>query len=112
MALIAFAAPILPGKKDAYDEWVAELNGSRRDEYEQHLRRVGKKREWSLLQQTPDGDLAVVVQEADDPQAMMRRFVESREPFDVWMKDKIQEVHGLDMSSPPPPPELKVEGSA
>lgn len=109
MALMAFSAPILPGKTEAYEEWAAELTGDRRGEYEEHMRRVGKTREWSFLQRSPQADFVVVVHESDDLEAMMQKFVDSEEPFDVWFKDKIEEIHGIDLAAPPPMPERKVE---
>ena len=109
MGNISFAAPIQPGKTDAWKA-AAEIKGARKSGYEASRRRLGVKSERAFLQQTPMGDVIIVSIEADDTDSFMERMATSADPFDVWFKKTVIEgVHGMDLSSPPPMPELMVE---
>lgn len=61
------------------------------------------------LQSTPDGDLAIVVIEANDIPSALGALATSQEPFDQWFRDHIQEVHGMDLAAGFPPPEQLLE---
>ena len=103
---MAFAAPLLPGKADAdRDALASTQSGERKADYESSRRRAGITREAVWLQSTPDGDVAVVLIEADDIAAALGTLAGSQEPFDVWFREHIQEVHGMDLSEGFPPPE-------
>ena len=57
------------------------------------------------LQQTPEGDYAVVCLEGDDPDGVVSRYLNSDEPFDRWFTETILiGTHGMDASQEPPPP--------
>jgi ribosomal protein L16 Arg81 hydroxylase len=43
--------------------------------------------------------------EADDIGSAMEQIALSEEPFDQWFRERIQEVHGVDLAEPQPPPE-------
>ncbi len=51
------------------------------------------------------GTVAVVYLEADDVGSAMEQVALSEEPFDQWFRERIQEVHGVDLAEPQPPPE-------
>jgi len=107
MAMLAMAAPILPGKLDRWQELKAQLMGPRRDEYEASRRRMGVQ-EQSFLQRTPNGDLVILVFEGSDPAGAMAKMAGSKDPFDEWMAQQALEIHGLDLhhlgSMPMPEP--------
>jgi len=50
----AFAAPILPAKLDAWEVWIAELNGPRKAEFDDMNTRYNVTGHRAWLQQTPD----------------------------------------------------------
>jgi len=104
MQSIAFAAPILPGKADAFRDWM-RLEGERRKEHEASRERLGIGREAVWLQQTPAGDMAIIYMEADDLQAAFAGLATSQEPYDRWSRDTISDVHGIDLTQGFPPPE-------
>lgn len=105
MAEFAFAVPVLPGQEDLDRRTLDEMSGARREEYEAAARRAGIKRQVVWHQQTPDGTVAVVYIEADDPAAALGEFGSSDEPFNAWFRDQMKEVHGIDISEPGPPQE-------
>lgn len=104
MASVAFAAPILPGKLEAWKRFNDELNGPQRKEFEDQQKRIGIARQRVWLQHTPAGDMVLVVQEGEDPQKAMEILGASDNAFDVWFKEQVKDVHGLDLSQPTPGP--------
>ena len=107
MALMAMAAPILPGKLDQWQEMKAQMMGPRRDAYEASRRRIGLQ-EQSFLHRTPMGDLVILVFEGPDVAGAMAKLASSKDPFDEWMVQQALEIHGLDLrhidSMPMPEP--------
>lgn len=47
---------------------------------------------------TPVGDFAVVLIEAADLSTAMLGLATSQEAFDVWFRDHLRTVHGLDLA--------------
>lgn len=104
----AFAAHIPAGKIDAWRSAMRRCHPDNPD-YVGSRRALGIRREAAWLQSTPDGDLAVVYIEADDLALAFRGFATSSEPFDVWFREAIHELHGIDLGAPAPPPQLVVD---
>jgi hypothetical protein len=102
LSAFAFAIPVVPGKEELDRETLDEMAGERRDEYEAALRQAGLTRHDIWHQETPDGTVAVVYAEGDDPEAGVARFGSSDEPFNAWFRDRMQEVHGVDISQGAP----------
>ncbi len=78
MALLAVAFPILPGKTAECKNFISELNGSRRAEFEANRKKLGVH-ERTFLQQTPMGDLVIATLEGDG-------FAPCG-PLRVWVRD-------------------------
>ena len=101
-----FILPIVRGKEDLYRQTWDEIEGARRDEYAAAWKDAGVTRQAVWHQQTPDGStLAIVYIEASDPDAQ-QRFVSSDADISRWFVQRMQEVHGRDVSEPPLPVEL------
>lgn len=94
---VAFVAPILPGKTEAWRAAMAELSGPRQAEYHESRERLGIRREARWLQRTGEGDFAIIYLEADDLGAAFRGLGFSEEPFDQWFRATMQDVHGFDL---------------
>jgi hypothetical protein len=106
MTEIVFAIPIRSGKEELDRETREEMAGPRRDEYEAALKEAGITRQAVWHQQMPDGGtLAIVYVEGTDPDAH-QRFVTSDADISRWFVERMQEVHGRDVSQPPLPVEL------
>jgi hypothetical protein len=104
MAVTVFAAPILPGKTDAWKAAVAEMKGPRAEGHAESRRLHGVRREVACLQQTPMGDFVCVFMEADDPDTVMQREMESDHPFDRWFCETILAgCHGITPKGEIPP---------
>ena len=104
MPVATFAAPILPGKTEAWKQATQEIAGSRKPEYEESRRRLGVTREIASLQSTPQGDFVVVCLEADEPDEIISRILASGAPFDRWFAEAILKgAHGIGGAQEPPP---------
>jgi ribosomal protein L16 Arg81 hydroxylase len=103
MASIGFVVPVLPGKEQADREWLDEMDGARRDEYLSAWRNAGVTRHTVWQQQTADGTADVVYIEADDIAAAMQDISRSDEPFQRWFRERVLDVHGIDLTSQTPP---------
>jgi hypothetical protein len=104
MAAIAFVLPILPGKEQTDKDFLREAAGPRKAELQESRRRLGITREAGWHQQTPQGTLAIIYIEADDPQRVFQGIATSTEPFDQWFRERAMEVHGVDLTQPMPGP--------
>jgi hypothetical protein len=60
MSSLALAIPLPPGKTEAWRRFTDELKGPRRAEMHDMLRRAHLTQHNFYLQQTPQGDLAIV----------------------------------------------------
>ena len=98
MAGFAFSVPIVPGKEELDRKTFDEMLGARREEYEAALRRAGITRQAIWHQETPDGTVAVVYVEGDDPEAGLTQFGSSDEPLNTWFREQMKVVHGVDIS--------------
>jgi hypothetical protein len=94
----AFSIPIVPGKEELDRRIFDEMLGARREEYEAALRQAGITRQSIWHQETPDGTVAVVYVEGDDPAAGIAQFGSSDGPLNTWFREQMKEVHGVDIS--------------
>jgi hypothetical protein len=110
MESVAFAAPILPGKTEI-DRQAMEscAHGERQAAHAASRTRHGISREAVWIQQTPGGDVAVVYMEADDLQAALQGLGSSEDAFDVWFRENLRDVHGIDLAQGFPPPEQTLD---
>lgn len=110
MGAIAMAAPIVPGKEDAWAEFAGQLTGGRKAEFDDFntRHRLTDHRAW--LQKNPHGSsVVIIVVEGPGAETFMGEFATSDNAFDKWFTEKVVEVHGFDFSAPPPPlPERKI----
>lgn len=105
MECITWFAPILPGKLEAWKAFDAEMTGPRREEHDRSRKRIGAVREVASLMQTPQGDFVCLFQEAKDLAKAFQGIAQSDDPYDVWFRNNLIEIHGLtpEMLQGPPP---------
>jgi hypothetical protein len=82
VAVYCFTQLIQPGKREEAKAIFEEIRGARRSEYEASRRRLGIREEKVWFQSLPQGDMALVYWEGDDPRAALQMFASSVEPFD------------------------------
>jgi len=101
MATFCGAFPILPGKTEAGREFAKTCMGPKRTEFAEALKRHGVTKESWFLQKNPQGDMMIVYFEAHDVEKTFEAITKSKAPFDVWFKQQVKSVTGLDMEQPP-----------
>ena len=104
MASFAFVLPILPGKEEADVQGFEHLmNDEQGDAFGDWHRSLGFRRHAVWHQRTPDGTVAVVLFEADDIESALRGAATSDDPFAQRFRQFVQDVHGIDLATAPPP---------
>ena len=110
MALLSMCFPILPGKKDKWQEMINSWNDPSIKAETDKVRNDAGVHERTFLQETPNGDFIILTFEGENP-------AEGFEKMMAAMQDEFAEfvldVHGLDMKGPPPPlPQLVYDSRA
>jgi LmbE family N-acetylglucosaminyl deacetylase len=98
VAVYCFTQLIQPGKRDEAKAIFEEIRETRQSEYEASRRRLGIREEKVWFQSLPEGDMAVVYWEGDDPRAALQEFASSEDPFDEWLKERGREVYHFEPS--------------
>ena len=98
MSGIVLTFPILDGKVEAWRRFCQELCGFRRKPYEASRQRLGITRERLALVETAFGATAVTTLEAPDVAQALGQIIISILPFDVWYREKLQELHGVNLA--------------
>ncbi len=98
MSGIVLTFPILAGKVEAWRRFCQELSGSRRKPYEISRQRLGITRERLELVDTAFGAMAVTILEATDAAQALGQIIASDLPFDVWYRERLQELHGINLA--------------
>jgi hypothetical protein len=112
MSSISFVVPVLPGKEQAHRDWMDAIAGARREEYRSAWKNAGVTRHAVWQQQTPNGTVDVVYLEAADVPAAMQDITSSDEPFQRWFRERVLDVHGIDLTSQPPPQSEQIHDTA
>ena len=107
MAITAMCMPILPGKME---KWQAMMDQVQATPNFANSREAAGVHERTFLQRTPAGDFLIITMEGDDPTASWAQIMSTMPPE---FAEFAQDVHGLDVSSPPPSlPELVFDSRA
>jgi Family of unknown function (DUF6176) len=97
MKLYAFMAPVQPNKSQEFRQFVGELEGSRKKEFEASRVNAGVRRETMFLQKTAMGEMVVVIQEAESQEKALESLRSLKDPFNVWYFQKLKDIHGIDV---------------
>ena len=66
--------------------------------YEASRQRIGITRERLALVETAFGSTAVTTLEALDLGQALGQIIDSKLPFDVWYRERLQELHGVNLT--------------
>jgi len=94
---IVLTFPILDGKVEAWRRFCQELSGSRLQMYLSSRRRMGITHERLALVENAFGATAVTTLEAPDVSQAFGMIIASRLPFDIWYRERLQELHGINL---------------
>ena len=101
MEQICLVLPILPGKSQEARTFQGELDGPRKADYDVSERRIGITKEAWFIAPVAEGEQFVAYIETGDFGKAFQLFVESREPFDLWFKERLADATGVDLNDPP-----------
>ena len=94
--------PILEGKLDAWKQWAADLDSS--GDLKDLNSRYGLTRHAAWLVETPSGPSVIALHEGPGSDEFMQKLAGSDNAVDLRFKDSLKELHGMDLSQPPPCP--------
>ncbi len=99
---ICVVFPLLPGKTEDARAFQRELDTTRKADYDRSERRVGITKEYWFVASVPGGDQLVVYMESPDFAPALGQFGASQDAFDLWFKQRLAEVSGVDLGNLPP----------
>jgi hypothetical protein len=97
---ICLVVPVIPGKEDDVRAFYEEVE-ARKEEYDESEQRLGITKEVAWLAPVEGGSATVIYIESDDFEQAFSKFVQSHEGFDLWFKQRVLDVSGLDLNNPP-----------
>jgi hypothetical protein len=98
MTRICLVLPLLPGAADALRDFYADVEGDRRAGYESTERRLGVTLEAVFIHE----DNCLMYWETDRGWLdVLRTLADSQDEFDLWFKQGLIEMTGLDFNNPP-----------
>jgi hypothetical protein len=98
---ICLTIPILAGEGEAARGFMGELEGSQHDSYAESEQRIGIDKELWFISDLGEQELLVAYMESGDFGRAFEQFVASRDSFDLWFKEQLANVTGLDLNDPP-----------
>ncbi len=102
MDRVCVVFPLLPGKTADARAFQRELDTDRKADYARSEQAIGITKELWYLAPLPSGDHLVAYIESADFLRALGLFSASQDAFDAWFKQRLAEVTGLDLNSPPP----------
>ena len=102
MERMCLLVPVRPGRRDELMEFMREVDGPRHRELGATEERIGVTREVFFLAGDGDHDELVMYLEGESLGESLGAFIDSREPFDVWFKERFAACTGVDLNDPPP----------
>ncbi len=102
MVELAFTLPVMPGKKAALEELAKSVSGPKRKEYDTSEKKLKIDRETWFVENSPQGDTWILYAEGKDLEKSFAKWVASKEPFDLWFKEQVRTISGVDFNNPPP----------
>jgi hypothetical protein len=98
----ALTIPALPGKADAARKFGAAATGPRGAEQAASAARAGVDCTQAWHAPTPMGDFILIYLKTANPAKTFGVFSASKDPYDVWFKQQVLEITGIDFNTPPP----------
>ncbi|MDA4126863.1 MAG: hypothetical protein OK452_06650 [Thaumarchaeota archaeon] len=106
MPIYCGAFPVLSGKRDALMQFMKDITGPMRKDFERSQKHLGVKKLSWFLQTSVEADWLLMYFEANEVARVFGDLAVSKDPFEVLMRNTMREFTGMDFSIPPkgPPP--------
>ncbi len=98
MSGLVLTLPIVAGKVESWRRFCQELSGAQLQMYIVSRRRLGITAERMVLVENTFGAIAITTLEALDTNQVFSRIISSDLPFDRWYRDRMQELHGINLA--------------
>ncbi|MCY1720580.1 hypothetical protein OU798_09520 [Prolixibacteraceae bacterium Z1-6] len=96
--------PLKEDKVEAWKSWTKKLAGEKKEAFDDMNKRLGLERHDAWFAETPSGPVVVVLHEGPGAETFMQNVAKSDNSFDVWMKESIEDFHGMKLGAPLPGP--------
>lgn len=103
MQHVCIMLPVLDGKTQDARDFLAEFEKVDARKRDSSQLQSGMVKEIWYLVSLPAGDYLVVYGETEDLSAASQAFAESQEELDVWFKEQVAAVTGVDLGDPSSP---------
>jgi hypothetical protein len=97
-------APVKEGKLEEWKKWAKSFSGDQKKAFDDFNKKHGLTRHDAWLAETPNGPVVVALHEGPGAETFMMNVAKSTDKFDIDFKEKLAELHGMDLSGPPPGP--------
>ncbi len=104
MEQVCFALPVKADKTEDARVFMRDLDNARKAEFDKSERRIGITKESWFLQHLGAGDVLIGYMESAHFGKSLQQFAQSRDDFDLWFKQRMFEITGVDLNDPPPGP--------
>jgi hypothetical protein len=101
MQHVCLTIPVLPSQGEAARAFMGELEGTYRSAYADSEQRIGIEKELWFISDLGQQELLVAYVESGDFARALELFSASRDSFDLWFKEQLAGVTGLDLNDPP-----------
>lgn len=98
MRAIIFPLPILPGKQEAWRRCLRELQEVYRSDYEALQQRLSVRSVALWMTEMPHSNIVIVQIEAEELEALLPNLVASELPLAGWLRQRVLELHGLNLT--------------
>ena len=95
---VLLAAPLLPGKDEAWRRFTQEMAGWQGCAYVLSRRALGITAEWLWLTPAGSVNVAVIAVMAAQPERILGEMVGSERPFDRWFCQQLEVLLGIEMN--------------
>lgn len=99
---VVFTGLVLERMEERWRRFLQELASTRRADYEDLRLRLGIDQHKVWLVRVRRTNLALMYLACAEPGTIVARFSASTEPFDRWLKARLVEFHGCDLTRPDP----------
>ena len=94
---IVLVFPILLGKAEAWRRFIQKIESTYLAEYETSRQRMCINSERAWLHVTAQGEQVIIIIDVDCPELALSELMLSEAPFDIWFREQIRDLSGLDL---------------
>ncbi len=97
MAVTTTILKVLPGKTGEFIDFMCDVRAGRAEEHSASRQRLGLEVERAWIEPTATGDVIIMYFEGQDPAKSMKMLAKSKENYDVWYRDRLRDITGVDL---------------